>query len=80
MCFYRRWLFQFFFDSPSDIVCSKDGTRRRSEPSAGENLSCVVIFILVYYFQIAQCVWFVIFTYAWDLSFKRLGEIDFLFD
>lgn len=44
---FCRWLAQFIFDSKEDIVCSKDGTIRKGEPSAGENLSCVVIFVLV---------------------------------
>ncbi|EDW25160.1 GL22998 [Drosophila persimilis] len=34
--------------SRKDIVCRKDGTLRHSEPTAGENLSCIVIFVLVY--------------------------------
>ena len=30
-----------------DIVCRKDGVLRLAEPGSGENLSCVVVFILV---------------------------------
>ncbi|XP_041981977.1 protein smoothened [Aricia agestis] len=70
------WLIQFGIGSRDDIVCSKDGTRRQGEPSAEENLSCVVVFVLVYYFMMAACVWFVIFTYAWHMSFKALGKIQ----
>ncbi|XP_059052544.1 protein smoothened-like isoform X2 [Achroia grisella] len=70
------WLVQFGFGSREDIVCSKDGTRRQGEPSAEENLSCVVVFVLVYYFMMAACVWFVIFTYAWHMSFRALGKIQ----
>ncbi|CAG9111901.1 unnamed protein product [Plutella xylostella] len=70
------WLVQFGVGSREDIVCSKDGTRRRGEPSAEENLSCVVVFVLVYYFMMAACVWFVIFTYAWHMSFRALGKIQ----
>ncbi|XP_014371325.2 protein smoothened isoform X2 [Papilio machaon] len=70
------WLVQFGVGSRDDIVCSKDGTRRRGEPSAEENLSCVVVFVLVYYFMMAACVWFVIFTYAWHMSFRALGKIQ----
>ncbi|XP_034834855.1 protein smoothened-like isoform X2 [Maniola hyperantus] len=70
------WLVQFGVGSRDDIVCSKDGTRRQGEPSAEENLSCVVVFVLVYYFMIAACVWFVIFTYAWHMSFRALGKIQ----
>ena len=41
---------QFGVGSRDDIVCSKDGTRRQGEPSAEENLSCVVVFVLVHIF------------------------------
>ncbi|XP_073961888.1 protein smoothened-like isoform X3 [Choristoneura fumiferana] len=70
------WLVQFGIGSREDIVCSKDGTRRQGEPSAEENLSCVVVFVLVYYFMMAACVWFVIFTYAWHMSFRSLGKMQ----
>lgn len=42
--------------------------------SSGENLSCVIVFVMVYYFLMAACVWFVILTYAWHLRFKTLGK------
>jgi hypothetical protein len=42
--------------------------------SAGENLSCVIVFVLVYYFIMAALVWFVILTYTWHLSFQALGK------
>lgn len=70
------WLVQFGVGSRDDIVCSKDGTRRQGGPSAEENLSCVVVFVLVYYFMMAACVWFVIFTYAWHMSFRSLGKMQ----
>lgn len=44
---FNSWLVQFGVGSREDIVCSKDGTRRQGEPSAEENLSCVVVFVLV---------------------------------
>uniref|UniRef100_A0A1A9WK74 Protein smoothened n=1 Tax=Glossina brevipalpis TaxID=37001 RepID=A0A1A9WK74_9MUSC len=61
------WLAQFYPGSREDIVCRKDGTLRHSEPTAGQNLSCVIIFVVVYYFLIAAMVWFVFLTYAWHL-------------
>ncbi|XP_055381678.1 protein smoothened [Condylostylus longicornis] len=61
------WLIQFTPGSRDDIVCKKDGTLRHSEPSAGENLSCIVVFVLVYYFLTSAMVWFVFLTYAWHL-------------
>lgn len=64
------WLAQFTPDNRDDIICRRDGTVRHSEPSAGENLSCVVVFILVYYFLMAAMVWFVILTYGWYLRTK----------
>lgn len=45
--FGYRWLVQFGVGSRDDIVCSKDGTRRKGEPSAEENLTCVAVFVLV---------------------------------
>uniref|UniRef100_A0A1B6DDX7 Protein smoothened n=1 Tax=Clastoptera arizonana TaxID=38151 RepID=A0A1B6DDX7_9HEMI len=66
------WLAQFLPGGREDIVCRKDGTLRVGEPSAGENLSCVVVFVLVYYFLMAGIVWFVILTYAWHISFEAL--------
>lgn len=80
ICFFFvciGWLAQFHNDLRDDIVCRKDGTLRMSEPSAGENLWCVIVFVLVYYFLIAALVWFVIFTYAWHLSVtvQALGKI-----
>lgn len=70
------WLAQFYGpDSRDDIVCRKDGTLRKSEPSAGENLSCPIVFVLVYYFLMAGIVWFVILTYAWHMSFQALGKL-----
>ncbi|XP_058062047.1 protein smoothened [Anopheles bellator] len=70
------WLAQFTPGGREDIVCRKDGTLRTAEPSAGENLSCIVVFILVYYFVIAAMVWFVIFMYVWHMSFKAIGKIQ----
>ncbi|XP_024944001.1 protein smoothened isoform X2 [Cephus cinctus] len=69
------WLAQFNPGSRDIIVCRKDGTLRMSEPS-GENLSCVVVFVLVYYSLMAAMVWFVILTYAWHMSFQALGKIQ----
>jgi smoothened protein len=43
---------------------------------SGENLSCVVIFVLVYYSLMAAMVWFVILTYTWHMSFQALGKIQ----
>lgn len=71
------WLVQYFgAETREDVVCNKDGTLRKSEPSASENLSCVIVFVMVYYFMIAGMVWFVIFSYAWYMSsLQALGKI-----
>lgn len=54
---YAGWLIQFLGnETREDIVCKKDGTLRKSEPSASENLSCVIVFVMVYYFLIAGMV------------------------
>ncbi|KAH8353315.1 hypothetical protein KR084_010256 [Drosophila pseudotakahashii] len=68
------WLLQFTSGSREDIVCRKDGTLRHSEPTAGENLSCIVIFVLVYYFLTAGMVWFVFLTYAWH--WRAMGHVQ----
>jgi hypothetical protein len=47
--------------------------------SAGENLSCVIVFVLVYYFIMAALVWFVILTYTWHISFQALGKCRIIF-
>lgn len=70
------WLAQFLPGGREDIVCRKDGTLRTAEPSAGENLSCVVVYVMVYYFLMAGIAWFVILTYAWHISLQALGKIQ----
>jgi len=70
------WLAQFLPGARQDIVCTTDNTLKQGEPSGGENLSCIVVFILVYYFLMAAVCWFVIFTYAWHMSFKTIGKIQ----
>ncbi|XP_059620467.1 protein smoothened [Phlebotomus argentipes] len=69
------WLAQFTLSGWEEIVCRKDGTLRHSEPSTGENLSCIVVFVLIYYFLIASMVWFVIYLYGWHMTFKAIGQI-----
>ncbi|XP_011339232.2 protein smoothened isoform X3 [Ooceraea biroi] len=67
------WLAQFA-GSREVIVCRKDGTLRMGEPS-GENLSCVVVFVLVYYFLMAAMVWFVILTYTvHSKALRKMGD------
>lgn len=66
-------MLQFIPENREKIVCRRDGTLRHSEPSAGENLACVVSFILIHYFLIAANVWFAIFTYAWYSLTKDRG-------
>ena len=41
---------------------------------SGENLTCTVVFVLVYYFMIAGITWFVILAYAWNLTFRAFGS------
>lgn len=76
-----RWLAQFTPGSREDIVCRKDGTLRHSEPSAGENLSCIVVFVLVFYSEIAAMVWFIIFAYSFHLravgKYMQQGDVKF---
>jgi len=74
------FLAQFVPGAREDIVCRTDGTQRRAEPGAGENMSCVVVFILVYYFMIASAVWFVVLAYSWYISFEAIGKVKDLID
>lgn len=70
------WLAQFIPGGRQDIVCREDNTLKKGEPSGGDNLSCIAVFIFVYYFSIAAMCWFVIFTFAWQQSFKTIGKIQ----
>nr|4JKV_A Chain A, Soluble cytochrome b562, Smoothened homolog [Homo sapiens]4JKV_B Chain B, Soluble cytochrome b562, Smoothened homolog [Homo sapiens]4N4W_A Chain A, Cytochrome b(562),Smoothened homolog [synthetic construct] len=67
------WLAQFMDGARREIVCRADGTMRLGEPTSNETLSCVIIFVIVYYALMAGVVWFVVLTYAWHTSFKALG-------
>ena len=73
------WMSQYIPGARQDILCRKDGTPRVSEPSGGETLSCVVIFILIYYFLMAASVWFVMLCYSWFVSFQALGKMTIFF-
>eukprot|EP00092_Neocalanus_flemingeri_P027713 GFUD01030083.1.p1 GENE.GFUD01030083.1~~GFUD01030083.1.p1 ORF type:complete len:1052 (+),score=290.32 GFUD01030083.1:52-3156(+) len=69
------WLAQFLGNSArEDIVCRKDGVGRHQEPGQGENLSCVAVFILVYYFSIAASVWLVVVSYSWFITFTWASQ------
>jgi len=74
------WLAQFVPGAREDIVCRTDGTLRHAEPGAGGNMSCVVVFILVYYFMVAAAVWFVVLAYSWYVSFEAIGKVKDLID
>ncbi|XP_019732627.1 protein smoothened [Hippocampus comes] len=67
------WLAQFLDGARDEIVCKSDKTMRLGEPSSSETLSCVTIFIIVYYSLMSGVIWFVMLTYAWHTSFKALG-------
>ncbi|XP_059181841.1 protein smoothened [Centropristis striata] len=67
------WLAQFLDGARDEIVCKSDNTMRLGEPSSSETLSCVTIFIIVYYSLMSGVIWFVMLTYAWHTSFKALG-------
>lgn len=70
------FLSQFIPGARQNIVCRSDNTLKQGEPNGGENLSCIVVFILVYYFLTAAMCWFVIFTYAWHIRFRAIGKIQ----
>ncbi|XP_068128728.1 protein smoothened [Hyperolius riggenbachi] len=75
-CFFMGsigWLAQFMDGAREEIVCRGDGTMRLGEPTSNETLSCVIIFVIVYYSMMSGVIWFVMLTYAWHTSFKALG-------
>ncbi|KAM4678643.1 protein smoothened [Discoglossus pictus] len=75
-CFFMGsigWLAQFMDGARKEIVCRGDGTMRLGEPTSNETLSCVIIFVIVYYSMMSGVIWFVMLTYAWHTSFKALG-------
>ncbi|XP_070610602.1 protein smoothened [Erythrolamprus reginae] len=75
-CFFMGsigWLAQFMDGARGEIVCRADGTMRLGEPTSNETLSCVIIFVIVYYSLMSGVIWFVMLTYAWHSSFKALG-------
>ncbi|XP_053572338.1 smoothened homolog [Bombina bombina] len=75
-CFFMGsigWLAQFMDGARKEIVCRADGTMRLGEPTSNETLSCVIIFVIVYYSMMSGVIWFVMLTYAWHTSFKALG-------
>ncbi|KAJ8262247.1 hypothetical protein GJAV_G00164270 [Gymnothorax javanicus] len=67
------WLAQFMDGARTEIVCKSDNTMRLGEPTSTETLSCVIIFVIVYYSLMSGVIWFVMLTYAWHTSFKALG-------
>lgn len=67
------WLAQFTPGARRNIVCHQDGTFRQGEPRNGSNLSCIIVFILIYYSLMASIVWFVILAYTWNISFRSVN-------
>ncbi|CAG0918482.1 unnamed protein product [Notodromas monacha] len=71
------FLMQFSRDeAKEDIVCTRNRIRRVGEPRSGENLLCLMVFILIYYFMLAAMVWFAFLSYSWFLSFRALGKVE----
>ena len=44
------------------------------EPRQGENLSCVIIFVLIYFFSQSAAVWIVVVSYSWCVSFSWASQ------
>uniref|UniRef100_K7FHS6 Protein smoothened n=1 Tax=Pelodiscus sinensis TaxID=13735 RepID=K7FHS6_PELSI len=65
------WLAQFMDGARGEIVCR--AACPVPLPSSNETLSCVIIFVIVYYSLMSGVIWFVMLTYAWHTSFKALG-------
>ncbi|KAF2361347.1 Frizzled/Smoothened transmembrane domain [Trinorchestia longiramus] len=54
------------------VTCHGDGTLRTHEPSTESNMSCVVVFVCLYYFGIAAATWLLILSYSWHCFFTQL--------
>jgi len=74
-CFFSTvgWMAQL--GGKEDIVCRKEGLLRRQEPGSGDNLACVFVYILIYYFSIGAGVWLVILTYTWSVFFTHNTKV-----
>lgn len=70
------WLAQLMPGIRQDIFCREDNTLKQNEPSGENNLLCITVFILIYYFSMAAICWFVIFTYAWLMSLESDGKMQ----
>ncbi|XP_071512212.1 protein smoothened isoform X2 [Panulirus ornatus] len=64
------FMVQFHPGVRHDLTCRSDGTLRQGEPSSGGNLSCVVVFVCIYYFMVAGGMWLIILAYSLHTSFK----------
>ncbi|XP_068242026.1 protein smoothened isoform X2 [Palaemon carinicauda] len=64
------FMVQFHPGVRNDLTCRSDGMLRQAEPSSGGNLSCVVVFVCIYYFMMAGGIWLIILAYALHTSFK----------
>lgn len=70
------WFAQFIPGSREAIFCREDNTLKQAEPSGEDNLACITVFVLIYYFSMAAICWFVIFTYAWLMSLVSDGKMQ----
>ncbi|QQP42354.1 Protein smoothenedlike, partial [Caligus rogercresseyi] len=75
LLFISGWGLQFLQGEDS-IVCNPDGTRRVLEPGEGQDLSCVAVFVLVYYFGLASALWYTVLAYSWDALFSSMGHLS----
>ncbi|XP_053643135.2 protein smoothened isoform X2 [Cherax quadricarinatus] len=69
------FIVQFHPGVRHDLTCRSDGTLRQGEPSSGGNLSCVVVFVCVYYFMVAAGLWLIILAYSLHTSFKSYAGL-----
>ncbi|XP_042205429.1 smoothened homolog isoform X2 [Homarus americanus] len=69
------FIVQFHPGVRNDLTCRSDGTLRQGEPSSGGNLSCVVVFVCIYYFMVAGGLWLIILAYSLHTSFKSYAGL-----
>ncbi|CAB4063830.1 SMO [Lepeophtheirus salmonis] len=65
-----------FLQGDNSFVCNPDNTRRVQEPGEGQDLACVALFVLIYYFGLSSALWYAILTFSWNSLFSSMGLLS----
>lgn len=68
-CIYSiGYLIRIFSGSPS-ISCDRSGADEQFVIVEGvQSTGCIIVFIILYYFSVASCIWWVVLTVTWYLA------------